>query len=92
MRVVIREAAAADLDRIFTWIATDNPQAAIEVVSRIGKRVNLLAIPGLSHMGRPGLVAGTRELVEPPYVIVYEVHEEQDEMVVLAIFHGAQER
>jgi toxin ParE1/3/4 len=62
------------------------------VVSRIGKRVNLLAIPGLSHMGRPGLVAGTRELVEPPYVIVYEVHEEQDEMVVLAIFHGAQER
>jgi toxin ParE1/3/4 len=92
MRVVVREAAAADLDRIFAWIATDNPQAAVEMASRIGERVNLLAIPGLSYMGRPGLVAGTRELVEPPYVIVYEVHEEQDEIVVLAIFHGAQER
>jgi toxin ParE1/3/4 len=92
MRVVVREAAAADLDRIFAWIATDNPRAAIEMANRVGERVNLLAIPGLSHMGRPGLVAGTRELVEPPYVIVYEVHEEQDEIVVLAIFHGAQER
>jgi plasmid stabilization system protein ParE len=35
---------------------------------------------------------GTHELVEAPYIIVYEVHEERDEIVVLSIFHGAQDR
>lgn len=43
-------------------------------------------------MGRPGVVAGTRELVERPYIIVYEIREAQDEMIVLGIFHGAQDR
>jgi toxin ParE1/3/4 len=43
-------------------------------------------------MGRPGVVLGTRELFEAPYVIVYEVHEDRDEIVVLAIIHGARDR
>ena len=43
-------------------------------------------------MGRPGLVEGTRELVEPPYIIVYMVDEPADEIVVLAIVHGARDR
>ncbi len=43
-------------------------------------------------MGRPGLVERTRELVEPPYIVVYRIDEQRDEVVVLAIFHGAQDR
>jgi toxin ParE1/3/4 len=43
-------------------------------------------------MGRPGLDPGTRELVEPPYIIVYEVHEAQGEVHVLYIVHSAQDR
>jgi plasmid stabilization system protein ParE len=43
-------------------------------------------------MGRQGLVAGTRELVEAPYVIVYEVSDDGEELAVLAVFHGAQSR
>lgn len=43
-------------------------------------------------MGRPGLVAGTRELIEYPYIIVYMVEERAREIVVLAIMHGAQDR
>jgi hypothetical protein len=27
-----------------------------------------------------------------PYIIVYEVHKDRDELVVLGIFHGAQKR
>lgn len=49
-------------------------------------------MPGLAHMGRPGSAAGTRELVEAPYIIVYEVREDRDELVVLAVYHGAQSR
>lgn len=66
MKVVVREAAALDLDGIFTWISNDNPRAAAEMVERIRGRINRLALPGLTHIGRPGLVEGTRELIEPP--------------------------
>lgn len=43
-------------------------------------------------MGRRGLDEGTRELIEYPYIIVYEVFEGRSEMVVWSIVHGAQHR
>ena len=92
MKIVIRAKAADDLEGIFTWIARDNARAAVETVQRRRARIGRLATPGLAHMGRPGRARGTRELVEAPYIIVYRVHEARDEIVVLAIFHGAQNR
>jgi toxin ParE1/3/4 len=92
MKVVIHETAAADLDGIFDWISKDSPRAAAEVIRRIRARINRLAIAGLSHIGRPGLIEGTRELVEPPYIIVYSTDEAADQIVVLAIVHGARNR
>ena len=47
---------------------------------------------GLTHTGRPGLVEGTRELLEWPYIIVYKVFEDREEVVVLSVVHGARER
>jgi len=67
MKVIIRETAADDLDRIFEWIAKDNRPAATRMVAKIRDRINLLEIEGLAKMGRPGLVTGTRELIEYPY-------------------------
>jgi len=46
----------------------------------------------LTHMGRPGLVEGTRELLEWPYIIVYRVDEVREEIVVVSVAHGAQDR
>ncbi|MES2197681.1 MAG: type II toxin-antitoxin system RelE/ParE family toxin [Pseudomonadota bacterium] len=92
MRIVVREAAAGDLDEILDWISRDNPRAAADLTRRILARIDRLAIPGLSHMGRPGLVEGTRELVEPPYIIVYMIDEPAEEISVLAIVHGARDR
>jgi plasmid stabilization system protein ParE len=51
-----------------------------------------LAISGLSHVGRLGLVEGTRELIEGPYIIVYAVDELTEEITVLAIAHGARSK
>jgi plasmid stabilization system protein ParE len=31
-------------------------------------------------------------LAVAPYIIVYEVHKKRDEIVVLAVFHGAMNR
>jgi toxin ParE1/3/4 len=92
MKVVVHEAAAADLDDIFDWIAEDSTRAAAEMVRRIQARINRIGVAGLSHLGRPGLVQGTRELVEAPYVIVYSVDELADQIVVLAVVHGARDR
>jgi plasmid stabilization system protein ParE len=46
------------------------------------------------NMGRVGRDEGTREWPVPglPYIAVYEIRPEHDEIVVIAIFHGAQER
>ena len=92
MKVLVREAAEDDLDRIFAWIADHNPRAAADTVSRIRERINHLELDALAHMGRPGLIEGTRELVEYPYIIVYRVFDERREVLVLSIVHGAQDR
>jgi toxin ParE1/3/4 len=92
MKVIIRRAAQGDLDRIADWIGRDNPRAAESIVSRIRDHIDLLQEEGLTNMGRPGLVDGTRELIEYPYIIVYRADEERDEIVVLSIIHGARRR
>ena len=51
--------------------------------SRIRDRINLLELDSLAKMGRPGLVTGTRELIEYPYIIVYEVDSDRQEVSVL---------
>lgn len=43
-------------------------------------------------MGQPGSLPGTRELIEYPYVIVYEVHDDRSEIIVRAVVHGAQDK
>ena len=92
MKVVVREKAEEDLNRIFAWIAKDNPPAAADMVSRIRDHINLLELDNVAHMGRPGLVNGTRELIEYPYIIIYSVDDRRRGIDVLAIMHGAQER
>jgi len=92
MKLVVRAKAADDLASVFAWIAKDNVRAAKLMMQRIRKRIGYLTTPGIARIGRPGLDRGTRELVEYPYIIVYEVHERRKQIIVLAIFHGAQDR
>jgi toxin ParE1/3/4 len=92
MKVIVRKAALRDLDDIQDWISRDSPTAAARVVRRIRNRINRLAVPSLSHIGRPGLVDGTRELIEPPYLIIYKVDEVADAIVVLGVVHAARNR
>lgn len=93
MKVIIRESAYADLERIYAWIAQDSPRNAISVVRRIDVAIEdkLAFFP---YMGRRGKASDTREWVVHglPYIIVYRVDEESDELTVLAILHGAQHR
>ena len=92
MKLTVRDSAEDDLDRIFAWIAKDHLRAAAEVVSRIRDRIGLLEADNLAHIGRPGLVPGTRELIEFPYIVVYTVDDDRREVSVVAIVHGAEDR
>ena len=51
MKVIVRDSAEDDLDRIFEWIANDNRPAAAKLVARIRDRINLLALDSLARMG-----------------------------------------
>jgi toxin ParE1/3/4 len=60
--------ALSDRDAIFSYIEADNPRAAVHVDEQIAAAVQrLIEFP---ESGRPGRVAGTRELVVPrtPYI------------------------
>lgn len=65
------ESAADDLVEAVSFIRLDSPEAASSVASRVVAAVESLA--ALPARGKPGRVAGTRELrlADLPYVIVY---------------------
>jgi toxin ParE1/3/4 len=87
VRVKWLRAALANLNPEAEYIAGENPAAAAKVVAAIHQAVeNLRRYPA---MGRPGRVAGTRELIiaGTPYIVPYRVRDETVE--VLRVFHGA---
>lgn len=87
MRIVWTEPARHDLREIVLYIAQDNPYAARNLQAEIRERVTLLQ--DNPHLGRPGRIDGTRELVmgNNPYILPYRVR--QDRIEILAVFHGA---
>jgi len=92
MKVLVRPEADDDLDGIFAWIVKDSPRAAGAMIQRIRTRLDLLAATGFAELGRLGRVEGTRELIDGPFIIVYEVDKKHGELVVLGIFHTARDR
>jgi plasmid stabilization system protein ParE len=93
LKVIIRARACDDLAGIVQWIAADSPQNARSVAERIMAAIErrLAHFPSL---GRKGRVDGTREWIVAglPYIIVYQVDEVREAVVVLGVFHGAQQR
>ena len=73
---------------IYEYIAADNAEAAVRMADRV-----LAAGEGLARfpqMGRPGRLAGRRELVVERYILTYSVR--RGEIHILAVEHGAQRK
>lgn len=66
MNIVFDDEALEDLRAIRAWIAKDSTRAADQLIARIFDKIEYLLEPELTHMGRPGLDPGTRELIENP--------------------------
>ena len=87
MQIRWTDKALDNLDAAVEYIAADNPMAARKVAQKIWDSVQLLkSQPGL---GRPGRVAGTREviIIGLPYIIPYM--EKDGTIVVLRIMHNS---
>jgi addiction module RelE/StbE family toxin len=86
--VVWSPRAIEHLTRLRSYIARDNPRAATRVAGALLGAVERLA--ELPHLGRPGRIAGTRELVVPGtrYVVPYRLR--GDRLEVIAVFHARQ--
>ncbi len=80
-----RRARSAAID----YIALDNLQAALSQIDAIQQQVRILA--DHPEIGRPGRVAGTRELVisRTPFILVYRIDEAA--VRILHFLHGARQ-
>jgi addiction module RelE/StbE family toxin len=86
MKVFWASSAERDRLEIFDFIAKDNPLAAVEMDELFSASADRLE----SHprIGRPGRIAGTRELVpHQSYRLVYAVKD--DSVWILALVHTA---
>jgi toxin ParE1/3/4 len=84
------EQAIQQLDQAHDYIALSNSEkVAAQMTMLIATSVQQLATFPMS--GRPGRVPRTRELVvsNSPFVVAYTIEEER--VVILAIYHGAQQ-
>lgn len=89
MRVVWSAPALRDLAAIRAYLRSFNPVAARRIARELRLAGDGLAL--FPSRGRTGLTPGTRELVAvQPYVLVYEAT--AAEVVILAVWHGAQDR
>ncbi len=88
MKILWLPAAAQALDREYEYLSARNPQAARTVFARIVALVRRLA--DFPHSGRPGQIAGTRELVIPglPYVVIYRVNADRSKSSAFFIRRG----
>jgi plasmid stabilization system protein ParE len=92
MDLVFDDRALADIESIYRWIAEDSPASAKIVVDRLFGSVELLT--SFPFMGHAGHDPETFEWVVPrlPYIVVYEVDQDRQRIIVVAVFHGSQSR
>ncbi|MBM3393345.1 MAG: type II toxin-antitoxin system RelE/ParE family toxin [Betaproteobacteria bacterium] len=83
--------AAADLERIFDYVARSDPKAGTGAVSEIRRAIEMLGTHPL--IGRK-VAQGRRELVISRgrfgYVALYQWYEHYDSVLVLAIKHQSE--
>ena len=85
MKVRWTTTALRDIESLHQYIAQDRPDAAAATLETICSGIE--ALERHLEMGRKGRANGTQEVIIPPYVVVYRVHEAVIEL--LAIIHSA---
>ena len=87
MRIVWSPQAREDLLLLSSYVAEDNPKAAKKLRDVILSKVQLLA--ETPHIGRPGRVPGTKELIieKTPYIIPSRCKD--DRLEIVRVYHSS---
>ena len=91
-KIIWSDAAIADLQGIWDYIAQHDPEAAIRIGRGILAHVRVLA--NFPYIGPPyprGSRGTLREIVVRPYRILYDVSEESRSVEILHVWHGARD-
>ena len=91
MRVVISDAAKAEIADKLRYTRERNPDAARRQRERISRAVARLRLS--PRAGKPGRMEGTRELVitRTPFVLIYEIDDVAERLDITHVLHGAQQ-
>jgi plasmid stabilization system protein ParE len=94
VRLIVSKEAAADLVRLREFLMDRNPAAAQRAAAAIANGIRSLGI--YPERGRQSAVEDARELVVPfgrsAYVVRYALLTEADEIVILRVWHGREQR
>lgn len=94
MKLIVSPEAAADLNRLRSFLADKNPDAAQRAATSLIQAIQSLDM--FPDRGRPTGVEGVRELITPlgssAYVLRYAHLPDTDEVIVLRIWHGREQR
>jgi plasmid stabilization system protein ParE len=92
MKVRFTIEALTHIAGVHFYIEPHSPDAAKRIAVRIFAEAD--RIGDFPEIGHVGAVSGTYEwsIKGLPYVIVHELDADQDQVVILGIFHGAQSR
>ncbi len=89
-KVIWAPSALSDLEAIITYIAADNPSAAVrvgETILTVGDRLALL--PRIGQVLRDAELAGMREVVCGNYRVIHELLENETLVSIVRVWHGA---
>ena len=94
MKLIVSPDAAADLDRLRAFLVDKNPSAAQRAAALVIRTIE--SLDTFPDRGRPTGIEGVRELIVPfgssAYVLRYAHKADADEVVVLRIWHGREQR
>jgi plasmid stabilization system protein ParE len=86
-KIIWSDAAIADLQEIWAYLAQHDPQAA----ARIGHVRVLANFPYIGPAYPRGSGGALREIVVRPYRIFYDVREDSQSVEILHVWHGARD-
>jgi plasmid stabilization system protein ParE len=94
MTLIISRAAQADLERLCSFLAKCDPTAAGRAAAALEAAIQ--SLDTMPARGRPSILPNTRELIVPfgrsAYVLRYTYSSDNEEVVVLRIWHGRETR
>ena len=91
-QVIWTDEAIADLRQLVAYISQDNPTAAVKLGEELIRKSKLLADqPRFGRMLRELKRDTLREMIVPPYRLIYEIDDSSQTVRVRVLWHGARQ-